>query len=144
MALLPPATSAKADGPRAAWAAPTLALVPVAAATALVAALSPEEPGNYPSCPFHVVTGWWCPGCGSLRAVHALAHGDLGTAIDRNVLLVLAVPVLVLAWAAWLRRTVTGRARRAVPIAAVWALLATVGAFWVLRNVPAGSWLSPT
>ena len=130
-------------GAAAAWAGPVLALVPVAAATAVVALLSPEEPGNYPTCPFHAVTGWWCPGCGSLRAVHALTSGDVATAVDRNVLLVLAVPVLVLAWAAWVRRTVTGRSRRPVPAAAGWTLLVTGLAFWVLRNVPAGSWLAP-
>ena len=126
-------------------AAPLAVLAGGVAAVVAVAAIDPEEPGHYPTCPFLSMTGWWCPGCGSLRAVHALAHGDLGTAIDRNVLTVLAVPALVLAWVAWLRRTVTGRPRPrwAAPSAALWGLLATIVAFWVLRNVPAGSWLAP-
>ncbi|WP_019874673.1 DUF2752 domain-containing protein [Sporichthya polymorpha] len=127
-------------------AAPTAPLgvgAAVAAATAAVALVSPEEPGTYPPCPFHTVTGWWCPGCGGLRAVHALAHGDLSTAVARNVLVVLAVPLLVLAWAAWLRRAVTGRAVVRLPVAAGWTLAATVAVFWVARNVPAGSWLAP-
>ena len=135
-------------GPRSPWTAPVLAGATVAAATAVVALVSPEQPGTYPVCPFHAVTGWWCPGCGSLRAVHALATGDLATAVERNVLLVLAAPVLVVAWAAWLRRTITGRSRR--PLAdvstgrrAAWVVVATVFAFWVLRNLPAGSWLAP-
>lgn len=114
------------------------------AATALVAAVDPEQPGHYPACPFHALTGWWCPGCGGLRAVHALAHGEIGTAVDRNALLVLAVPVLLMAWAGWLRRTVTGTVQRTVPVAALWGLVVTVGAFWLLRNVPVGSWLAPT
>lgn len=138
-------------GPRPVWTAPVLVGATVAAATAVVALVSPEQPGTYPACPFHALTGWWCPGCGSLRAVHALATGDVATALERNVLLVLAAPVLVLAWAGWLRRTITGRSRHpasrpaAIRIgpAARWALLATVGAFWVVRNVPAGSWLAP-
>jgi hypothetical protein len=126
-------------------AAPLAVLAGGVAAVVVVATIDPEEPGHYPTCPFLSVTGWWCPGCGSLRAVHALAHGDIGTAIDRNVLTVLAVPALVLAWVAWLRRTVTGRPRSrwAAPPAALWGLLATVVAFWVLRNVPVGSWLAP-
>jgi hypothetical protein len=126
-------------------AAPLAVLAGGVAAVVVVATSDPEEPGHYPTCPFLSVTGWWCPGCGSLRAVHALAHGDIGTAIDRNVLTVLAVPALVLAWVAWLRRTVTGRPRSrwAAPPAALWGLLATVVAFWVLRNVPVGSWLAP-
>lgn len=126
-------------------AAPLAVLVGGVAAVAVVAAIDPEEPGHYPTCPFLSMTGWWCPGCGSLRAVHALAHGDVGTALERNVLTVLAVPVLVLAWSAWLRRVVTGRPRSrwAAPPTALWGLLATIVAFWVLRNVPAGSWLAP-
>src|SRR5690606_29528852 len=43
-----------------------------AAATLVVATVSPEEPGHYPTCPFLALTGAWCPGCGSLRALHAL------------------------------------------------------------------------
>src|SRR5690606_32381537 len=28
-------------------------------------------------CPVHGVTGGFCPGCGSTRAVHELLHGDV-------------------------------------------------------------------
>ena len=126
-------------------AAPLAVLAGSVAAVAIIVTVDPEQPGHYPTCPFLSATGWWCPGCGSLRAVHALAHGDVGTALDRNVLTVLAVPALVIAWAAWLRRAVTGRPRSpwAAPPIALWGLLATVVAFWVLRNIPAGSWLGP-
>ncbi len=127
-------------------AAPLAVLVGGMAAVAGVATVDPEQSGHYPSCPFLSVTGWWCPGCGSLRAVHALAHGDVATAVDRNVLTGLAIPALVVAWVAWLRRAVTGRPRLrwAAPSIALWALLATIVAFGVLRNVPTGSWLAPT
>jgi hypothetical protein len=130
---------------RASPAGPLAVLAATVAAVAVVATLDPEQPGHYPTCPFRSVTGWWCPGCGSLRALHALTHGDVATAVDRNVLTVLAVPALIVAWAAWLRRSLTGRPRgsRAVPVAAIWALLGVVVAFWVLRNLPAGSWLAP-
>ena len=43
---------------------------------ALVAAVDPHTSGRYPTCPFHAVTGLWCPGCGGLRAVHDLTHGS--------------------------------------------------------------------
>src|SRR5690606_2629375 len=36
--------------------------------------------GILPSCPFYTLTHWYCPGCGSQRALHALLHGDPGTA----------------------------------------------------------------
>lgn len=31
----------------------------------------------YPPCAFHLLTGWYCPGCGGTRAVRALLHGRL-------------------------------------------------------------------
>ncbi|HUR01778.1 MAG TPA: DUF2752 domain-containing protein [Nonomuraea sp.] len=141
--MLPAVTPVRSGGTRAAWAAPLGVLAAGVGAVAVVATVDPEQPGHYPTCPFLSVTGWWCPGCGSLRAVHALAHGDVATAVDRNVLLVLTVPVFLVAWGAWLRRRLTGRPPRAVPVPALWLILATVGAFWVLRNLPAGSWLAP-
>lgn len=38
-----------------------------------------------PACPFHAVTGWWCPGCGLTRGVYALARGHVFDALRWNV-----------------------------------------------------------
>lgn len=121
--------------------------VTAAAATAVVgvATISPEESGHYPTCPFLAITGLYCPGCGSLRAVHALAHGDLGTAWDRNPLALLLLPVLIGAWVAWglrLRGLNTWHLSR-VPAAWIWSLLVVVLVYWVTRNVPGWTLLSP-
>ncbi|HUR76168.1 MAG TPA: DUF2752 domain-containing protein [Sporichthya sp.] len=126
------------------WAAPVLHLAAVAA-TLVVAVRSPEESGHYPTCPFLAITGWWCPGCGSLRAVHALAHGDVGTAIDRNVLTVAAIPFAAIAWVMWLvRRTRPQRPPgRGVPAPAIWAGLILLVAFGVFRNTGPGAWFAP-
>ena len=56
----------------------------------------PSEGGLFPRCPFLMLTGWQCPGCGSQRAVHALLHFDVVQAVRMNALLVLAVPYVVL------------------------------------------------
>ena len=115
-----------------------------AAAVGVVAVVDPNEAGHYPTCPFLAVTGHWCPGCGSLRAVHALAHGDVGTALGLNLLTVLAVVPLVVIWARWLLRTRTGARRSTVaPALLLWGLLVVVVAFGVLRNLPAFGWLAP-
>lgn len=45
-------------------------------------------------CPIHSLTGFFCPGCGSTRAVRALLNGDLQLAIHNNTLL-LAAPTLM-------------------------------------------------
>ena len=52
------------------------ALVLAAAAMALVAVFEPAATWWFPSCPLHALTGWLCPLCGSLRAVHAILHGS--------------------------------------------------------------------
>jgi hypothetical protein len=125
-------------------AAPAAALGLAAAAVGLIAEVDPNQPGHYPTCPFLALTGAWCPGCGSLRAVHALAHGDLGTALDRNPLAVLAVPLVATLWLSWARRRVLGLPRTwAAPAWAINALLVGVLAFWVLRNLGPFSWLAP-
>jgi len=109
-----------------------------------VAAVDPNTAGHYPTCPFLAVTGWYCPGCGALRAVHALGHGDLMTALARNPFAVVAIGCVVLAWLAWLLRTLTGRPRRwMLPRWALYSVLGMIVAFWVLRNLPGGTWLSP-
>jgi hypothetical protein len=116
-----------------------------AVAVGVLASVDPNEPGHYPSCPLLATTGLWCPGCGSLRAVHALAGGDLVTAFQRNPFTVLAVPFLVWAWLRWTGASLGWMPpRRSVaPAWAVWMLLVAVLGFWVLRNVPGLTLLSP-
>jgi hypothetical protein len=110
----------------------------------LVATVDPNEPGHYPTCPFLTVTGLFCPGCGALRAVHALLHGDLGTAVASNVVVTAAAPLAVLWWARWASRCWSGSPRRPGPPAwALWGLIAVVVAFGVLRNLPGVEALAP-
>ena len=111
---------------------------------AYVGVVDPSEPGHYPTCPFLFITGRYCPGCGSMRAIHGLAHGDVMAALDQNPLTVLAVPYLVWAWVGWFLRSRTGKAKAwLAPPWVIWALLVVVIAFWVLRNLPGFSWLAP-
>ena len=109
-----------------------------------VALVDPNEPGRYPSCPFLSLTGLYCPGCGSLRAVHALTNGDVTLAVGLNVLTVLAVVALPVIWARWVQRTWTGAPRAAIaPAGYIWSLLVVVLVFGVLRNLPMGAGLAP-
>lgn len=107
------------------------------AAGALLGTVSPHLPGFYPVCPSYALTGLYCPGCGSLRAVHDLVHLDLAGAWSMNPLAVLALPLVVGSWFAWLHRAAAGRPRRW--ISPPWvpnALLVVVVVFWVARNIP--------
>ena len=105
----------------------------------------PHESGSWGLCPFHALTGAWCPGCGSLRAVNDLTHGDVIAAASSNLLFVLALPVLAFLWGDWLRHSWAGTRRVSAGLSApvVWLLLAPVLVFSVVRNLPFGSWLAP-
>ena len=112
--------------------------LPVAAGRALLYFFDPAGQGFFPSCPFHALTGLYCPGCGSGRALHQLLHGNLAAAWGLNPLLMIALPVLfyfsaVRLWAAPGRRRPPGLnpSRRFY-----WAAFGMIAAFWILRNIP--------
>ena len=106
--------------------APRLTVVSLAAAApvALLAAFDPASTWWFPSCPLHALTGWLCPLCGSLRALHALLHGAPAAAFAFNPLTTLAVP-------AWLASR-----RRMSAFCFSPAGAALIAAFGLLRNVP--------
>jgi len=54
--------------------------------------INPSECQFAPKCPFKLLTGLSCPGCGIQRAIHALLHGNLSDAISYNLYLVYAGP----------------------------------------------------
>ena len=141
-ALVAPAVAA--SGRAARLRDPLATLAVAVAGTTYVGLVDPNEAGHYPSCPFLSLTGLYCPGCGSLRAVHALAQGDVLTALDRNVLTVAGAVLLAAIWVGRLTRAWRGvpRARAAAPWM-IWTLLALVLAFTVARNLPAGALLAP-
>lgn len=88
------------------------------------------------SCPIRALTGLYCPGCGSTRAVFALAHGNVPLAAHDNALL-LAMPVL-----AALGKYIDRKLARRYLYICLAALLVLVVAFVVLRN-QSGSFLAP-
>ena len=116
-------------------------------ATAFVLAVhvvDPNEPGSYPTCPWLLITGTWCPGCGTLRATRALSEGDVGTALARNPVTVIAFVAIAVGFANWTFRMWTGRPKkRLAPAWVLYGIFAAIVAFWVLRNVPGWTWLSP-
>lgn len=123
---------------------PAVYAVGTAAFLGVAHVVDPNVPGQYPTCPWLLLTGTWCPGCGTLRASHALTEGDLATAFARNPFTVLALAAMAVGWVAYARRQWRGVPRtRAAPAWLLWALFWAILAFWVLRNVPGWTWLSP-
>ena len=50
--------------------------------------------GQFPACPVHQMTGLYCTGCGSQRALHELLHADIPGSLGRNLLFLPAVVVM--------------------------------------------------
>ena len=48
---------------------------------------NPTVSNFFPKCPFHTITGLYCPGCGSQRAIHDLMHLNIFEAINHNALM---------------------------------------------------------
>jgi Protein of unknown function (DUF2752) len=115
----------------------------VAASTTLVCAAiwvgDPTTPnGPLPTCPTKALLGIDCPGCGSLRMLYSLMHGDLFAAARFNALGLAALVFVVWAYAAWTYGRVTGR-RITSWQHGRWSAVVTltlVLGWFVLRNIP--------
>lgn len=109
---------------------------------------NPLRTGFFPKCPFYSLTGLYCPGCGSQRALHALLHGAVLKAASYNLLALMVLPVLAYAALAPLVARVTGKSSDRPLLYRpwlTWTLLALTLTFWLLRNLPGTffHWLAP-
>jgi hypothetical protein len=139
-----PTTDAVDRRGRAALRGPVASLAAAAVAFTVVGLVDPNQPGHYPTCPFFFLTGHYCPGCGTLRAMHALTQGDVSAAAGLNVLALASLPVLAWIWLRWVQRSWTGAARtQLAPAALIWALAIVVVLFGLIRNLPFGAALAP-
>nr|WP_234791385.1 DUF2752 domain-containing protein [Mycolicibacterium fortuitum] len=99
----------------------------------------PTTPGGYlPACPTKLLLGIDCPGCGSLRMIYSVLHGDLLAALRFNAVGLIALGLLVWAYLAWTygrmrgRRIVSWQHHRC---AAMVTLVVTV-VWFIIRNLP--------
>ncbi len=125
----------------------------VPAALLLVASVAlhlrdPHGQGSWGFCPWLLLTGTYCPGCGGLRAVNDLTNGDVAAAVSSNLMVVAAVPLAAGLWLRNLSHRWRGLRRPLPPgrVNAAWAVGSLLLlAFWVLRNLPvdALSWMTP-
>jgi hypothetical protein len=123
-------------------------LIGVAGAST-VAALHFHDPhlrGSWGFCPFLLLTGHPCPGCGGLRAVNDLTNGDIVGAVSSNAFAVGLVAALGVAWVVWFVRRWRGDTQArwftlSPPV--VTGLLVVMVVFGVFRLTPWGAWLRP-
>ncbi len=124
-----------------------LGLATIAAAgCTYIALVNPNRSSAYPQCPLHALTGYDCPGCGLTRSVYALMHGDIGRAIDHNLLVVLLLPLAIFGFVRW----TAGRLGYRPPNLPTWRPWMSVIAgivvfgFFILRNLPGFEYLRST
>ena len=120
--------------------APLLTAGITAGALGYLFAVDPNEPGHYPLCPTKALFGIDCPGCGCMRGLYSLTHGDLAGAANHNVLLLVFIPIAIVLWIRWVMRAWRGvtpavsvrslRLRNRTMIVVLVAILA----FGVVRN----------
>ena len=110
----------------------------VALAAGVLRAFNPATAGFFPPCPFRMLTGFLCPGCGTLRALHELLNGHLAAAFRLNPLTMLLLPYVGYSAVSSASETLFGRALPRIFIrpAYIWTLLAIMILFWILRNTP--------
>jgi hypothetical protein len=127
-------------------------LVPVGTIGALGAATlalhfrDPHVEGSWGLCP-SAALGFWCPGCGGLRAVNDLTNFQIADAASSNLLFVAALPLILFGLGRWVidqwngttRQALHPRTARLLAIGATTTLLV----FMLLRNLPPCGSLAP-
>ncbi len=108
----------------------------------------PHQQGSWGFCPWLLLTGTYCPGCGGLRAVNDLTHGDVLAAASSNLLLVLGAPAVGVLWARSLVHRWRAVTRPWPPwrVNVAWTVaVCSIVVFTVVRNLPVDSlrWLTP-
>lgn len=76
--------------------AAAIVLIVAAALFVVIVGLFNPAHSPFPRCPFYSLTGLYCPGCGSQRAMHSLLNFRFGEALRHNALLVLSIPYVAL------------------------------------------------
>lgn len=97
----------------------------------------------------HQLSGLYCPGCGALRALWDLVHGNPLSAARNNILILLMGPAWTAIWVQnvvrcgrpW-RHATNGALRTTVVVASI--TIVAIVTFAIGRNTPWGEFLRPT
>ena len=98
---LSPAAARTTPGRLRRVAVPAATFGGLAITTAALHLRDPHIDGSWGLCPSEAFFGIYCPGCGGLRAVNDLTHGDLGSAASSNLLFFVSIPLVVFLLARW-------------------------------------------
>ncbi|MFZ0731988.1 MAG: DUF2752 domain-containing protein [Candidatus Sulfotelmatobacter sp.] len=104
----------------------------------LLRTFDPASSGIFPPCPLHFLTGWYCPGCGSLRALHQLLQGNARAALAMNPLTMVLLPFIGYGLMSQAALVLRGRTLPGMFLSAnmIRGLCVVIVLFGILRNLP--------
>ena len=113
-------------------------LISIIGLAVLFYVLNPSEHQIFPRCLFNSITGYYCPGCGSQRAIHSLLHFDLAGVVSYNFLF---IPGFLLIFYHYghpvLNRLLNWKLPNIFYFKSTpWIIFGVVILFWILRNLP--------
>lgn len=87
-------------------------------------------------CMFHILTGYYCPGCGNTRSADALIHGHLLLALRNNISMPFIAMLLALLYAEQLIFSISGKNVHILTRKAFvwWIVLGLFGVYFIIRN----------
>jgi Protein of unknown function (DUF2752) len=99
--------------------------------------LDPAKHEIFPRCIFNSLTGYYCPGCGSQRAIHSLLHLDFAGVVSYNFLF---IPALLLIFYHYLHPVFNQLFGWKLPNVFYFrntplVILGVILLFWILRNI---------
>ena len=115
------------------------------AATALFFLYRFEDGVGLP-CPFYLITGWYCSGCGTTRALRSILHLNFYKAFRYNSLFTILFPFLAFYFiSVFLSLTIYGKDKISpkIPVSVPILVIGIAFVFGILRNIPLFSFLAP-
>lgn len=100
--------------------------------------LDPAKHSLFPRCIFNSITGYYCPGCGSQRAIHSLLHLRLMDVVSYNFLFLPAALLILYHYLHPLLNRFFGLKlpnilyHKLTP----WIIFMVIILFWIFRNIP--------
>lgn len=124
----------------------SLAAALFAAAALLYLYFTGEGEGAGIPCMFYQVTGFFCSGCGSSRALRSILHLDFYQALRYNAIFTLLLPALAAYFSALIVSYIRfgeDRISGKIPMNFIWCAIAAAVLYGVLRNIPFFDFLAP-
>lgn len=97
----------------------------------------------YLFCPFHKITGLYCPGCGITRMFLSILTGDFYQAFRYNSLVFISLPIMIFLYINNLLYPKKAIIKK-IPSNIWYLTIAIFLIYGVLRNIPFFDFLAPT